>query len=387
MMNFVAVFFLVFLATTQAKSFQHDCNSSNVFMPAALASGVDDLQQLQYCIIDNCTIMRTDNGHQLDIAYTTQSYLVVTPTDGKTSLFISKNEPKQFCYPPDAVILTTGILLTLTAILSGCTVAIFLFLKELRTTFGKLMMLFSIGRTFHSISIVILIITTVVITVNSTMVCYIFWLSLLEAAMITEESIACVLAFLAYIMHSSYKSIEVRKETKKRLFRNCIVYIIGLSLLFNVFMISHDFGTGTYKHAMLPNGHCSFFPGSPYHTAIKIAYANIFLNRFLQIIFLVVYFIYYYKFQNAVKFVRKLATSNRQKDQHYFKLAVVMAATIGLSKFLLALNGFIEYSNFLILVSLFFLLIQQAVIMILMMRSKKTARLCKERFCTTETSP
>ena len=41
-------------------------------------------------------------------------------------------------------------------------------------------------------------------------------------------------------------------------------------------MISHDIGTGTYKHAMLPNGHCSFSPGSPYNTAIQIAYANIF---------------------------------------------------------------------------------------------------------------
>ena len=331
--------------------------------------------------------MRTDNGQQLDIAYTTQSHLVVTPTDGQTSLFVSKNEPKQFCFPPDAVILMTTILLTLVAILSGYTFVVFLIFKELRTTFGKLMMLFSIGRTFHSVSIVILIITTVIVTINSTMVCYMFWFSLLQSAMITEESIACVLAFLAYIMHSSYKSIEVRKETKKRLFRYCIAYIFGLSLLFNIFMISHDVGTGTYKHVMLPNGHCSFFPGSPYVTAISIAYANIFFNRILQIIFLVVYFTYYYKFQNAVKFVRKLATSNRQKDQHYFKLAIAMAATIGLSKFLLALNGFIEYSNFLILVALFFLLIQQAVIMILIMCSKKMARLCKERFCTTEASP
>ena len=76
-------------------------------------------------------------------------------------------------------------------------------------------------------------------------------------------------------------------------------------------MITHDVGTGTYKHAMLPNGHCSFFLGSPYNTAIRIAYAN---NRILQIIFLIVYFTYYYKFKNEVKLVRKLVTSNRQKD-------------------------------------------------------------------------
>ena len=179
-------------------------------MLAAVASGMNDLQELQYCVIDDCTIMRTDTGHQLDIACTTQRHLLVaTPTDGQTSPFISKNESAKFCFPPDAVVLATAISLALTAILSGYTVVLFLIFKELRTTFGKLMMLFSIGRTIHGMSYVILITTTAAITINLTMVCYIFWFTLLQASIITEESIVCVLALLAYIIHSSYKSIEV----------------------------------------------------------------------------------------------------------------------------------------------------------------------------------
>ena len=31
---------------------------------------------LQYCIIDNCTVMRIDTGQQLDITYTTESLLI-----------------------------------------------------------------------------------------------------------------------------------------------------------------------------------------------------------------------------------------------------------------------------------------------------------------------
>jgi len=45
--------------------------------------------------------MRIDNGQQLDIVYTTQSLLLVTPTDGQTSMFISKNEPELSCFPPN----------------------------------------------------------------------------------------------------------------------------------------------------------------------------------------------------------------------------------------------------------------------------------------------
>ena len=48
------------------------------------------------------------------------------------------------------------------------TVVEFLLFKELRTTFGKLLMLFNVGRTFHSITIIILLVSTHLITVNST---------------------------------------------------------------------------------------------------------------------------------------------------------------------------------------------------------------------------
>ena len=48
---------------------------SDVQSPAASGNENTDLSQvttLQYCIIDNCTIMRIDTGQQLDIIYTTE---------------------------------------------------------------------------------------------------------------------------------------------------------------------------------------------------------------------------------------------------------------------------------------------------------------------------
>ena len=66
---------------------------SNVQSPASGSHNTADLSQvttLQYCIIDNCTIMRTDTGQQLDIIYTTESLLVVTPIDDHTSMVVTK---------------------------------------------------------------------------------------------------------------------------------------------------------------------------------------------------------------------------------------------------------------------------------------------------------
>ena len=100
-MDYTILFFLLTLTTyTTQTSLDHHCNS-DVY---SSASGMDDLQQpttLQYCLIDNCTIIRNDTGEQLDIVYTTQSHLVVTPTDGKTSVLISKNDPELFCFTPN----------------------------------------------------------------------------------------------------------------------------------------------------------------------------------------------------------------------------------------------------------------------------------------------
>ena len=78
------------------------------------------------------TIIKIDSGQQLDIVYTSQSYLVATPTDGQTSLFVPKKKPEQFCPPnftgiPIATLyalLAIGITSQiLTALVSGCTVA------------------------------------------------------------------------------------------------------------------------------------------------------------------------------------------------------------------------------------------------------------------------
>ena len=150
------LFFLLILTTTQATSLDHHCNS-DVY---SSASGMDDLQQpttLQYCLIDNCTIIRNDTGQQLDIVYTTQSRLVVTPTDGQTSMLISKNDTELFCSTPNTTHFSTitqaiGLIqVTLLVLVSSSIAVMRMMFKESHNTFGKLIIFYNIAKVIQTL--------------------------------------------------------------------------------------------------------------------------------------------------------------------------------------------------------------------------------------------
>ena len=151
-MDYIALFLVV--TTTQAVSLDHHCNSEM----HSSASGMADSQHsitIQCCLIDNvnCTIIRIDTGQQLDIVYTTESLLVVTPTDGQTLMLIPKNDPELSCSISNNVSIVIHILgpiLTLSIIVtSGYTAVVHLMFKELQNTFGKLIIIYNTAIAFE----------------------------------------------------------------------------------------------------------------------------------------------------------------------------------------------------------------------------------------------
>ena len=51
----------------------------------------------QYCFIDDCTISRIDTGQKLDIIYTTESVIVVTPRGNQTTVALAKLQTAPPC--------------------------------------------------------------------------------------------------------------------------------------------------------------------------------------------------------------------------------------------------------------------------------------------------
>ena len=158
---------------------------SNVQSPAASGSENTDFSKvttLQYCIIDNCTIMRIDTGQQLDIIYTTESLLIVTPKDGHTSMVITKIDDELPCleYPNTTdnnhtIHHYVHLIVPLLKIpICAYTLTVHLLFKSLRRSlFGKLLMFYSLFVASRNINAIVLLIMHYWITVHSQTVCHI----------------------------------------------------------------------------------------------------------------------------------------------------------------------------------------------------------------------
>ena len=230
-MDYSVLFFLLILTTTQTMSLHHHCNS-DVY---SSASGMADLQQLttlQYCLIDNSTIIRNDTGQQLDIVYTTQSHLVVTPTDGQTSIMlISKNDPELLCtttYVSDGIdtLQVIGLIsLLLYALEGGYITVVHMIFKEIRGTFGKLLMLANIILLFQCANAFALSLTHFNITVNSTIPCYLFNFLFMQLMVAGEafatSSLAIYCSYLSLFLHDlelfrNFSLLNTRVRTNHR---------------------------------------------------------------------------------------------------------------------------------------------------------------------------
>ncbi|XP_065907697.1 uncharacterized protein [Dysidea avara] len=113
-MIYRALFIILFLAISKEVpvAAAQECSSQ----PPADGSGAPDLQQvttMPYCYIDDCAIENYETGQQLDIAYTTDSVLVVTPKGNQTSMVINKIEEEFDCAPLSTVYLLLPIVLQL----------------------------------------------------------------------------------------------------------------------------------------------------------------------------------------------------------------------------------------------------------------------------------
>ena len=173
------------------------------------------------------------------------------------------------------------------------------------------------------------------------------------------------------------------KQINKRLYKYGVMYALGSSLVFGFFVVMYDLGTGTYRHTLLPNGHCSFFVTQLEYDTIKLVYAITYVIKIVQVAILVAYFIYYYKVNKVLKTVRKMANNDRKHNNFYFKIDLTMGATIRISQMLLPISWYFQTQIGIQIVGLLFFT-QQCLIMSLHMCSKKMHRLWKQKLCKTK---
>ena len=95
--------------------------------------------------------MRIDTGQQLDIVYTTQSLLIVTPKDSHTSMVITKIDDESPCLEfsnttddSQAIRYISVVYLVLVMVMSAYTLVAHLLFRRFHNLFGKLLILYSL---------------------------------------------------------------------------------------------------------------------------------------------------------------------------------------------------------------------------------------------------
>ena len=393
----ITLFLLVLIATSKAASISsHSCNLNT---PPLSASGDDvdmtDLSQvntsLQYCMIDNCTIMRIDTGEELDIIHTTESLLVAVPTDGHTSEIVLplENEVSCFSAPTDERNMFVTIILvsfrSTLGLINIYIVAVHLLFQELRSVFGILLMSYNVSELVGVAAIMPLYLMHNAFVVGSQLICQAVFSMFMLAVITSESYVTCILFHIAYIM---YRSFKLRSGMPRNLlfFYNCFVF--GLSVVFAVIIIGYDLYSGNGKRTILLSGHCLFIGDRSYQTHRILVFYSTGI-KVVQMLLLGIFLFFYYKEHRATAATLNDSNVNRTRvSKQLLKIAVAMIAFVGIAQFIWVTTSIVapHYTYITTVISLLALLLQQCVVMASFMCTRKMSRLCRERFYQRETT-
>ena len=383
----VAVFLLALYAVNEATlTSSYRCNLD-------IASGNDvnitdrseAATSLQYCVIDNCTIKRTDTGEELDIIHTTESLIVVAPTDGHTSEIVLMIDNEISCitstgeYKPNVIwVIARQLGLSLLhSIMNVYIVTVHLLFAELRTVFGKMLMFQNIILFLIQVFSVISILGHVAVALGSQVLCQTILNTFLLLTMAFESFSTCILFHTTLIMYYSYKC---KSEMPKNLFLFYNCYVFGLFALFASIIIGYDLYFGSGEQTILPGGYCVTF--NQYHyEAERIKDFHQFCNKVAQFTFFIIFLIFYYKQRNTIS-PSKDTENQKAKvkaSKQLIRITIAMGATVGIARIAWLAGSVLSPIFFTIAGTT--LVVQQFVVMITFMCTQKMSRLCRERFC------
>ena len=308
-MAYLCRLLLIAILTVASGATPLDC--SDVQSPASGDSHNTDLSQvttLQYCIIDNCTIMRIDTGQQLDIVYTTESLLIVAPKDGLNSMVITKIDDELPCLgyhntsDDNDLNMIHAVIVPLALMVSVGTLIIHILFKDLCTSlFGQLLMFYNLAIVITGCGTIFLQLTHYWITVNSQTICHTATVITTFGVSGAEVFATNILTHSAYIMYHCYHlKSGISKKRSNYLFRRYTGYAaFALVLLFFV-TIAYDWRTGNGKYTILASGHCIILDHPLYNTLAISGFVTT-INEILQMTMFSTYLVYLYKFNNNVR--------------------------------------------------------------------------------------
>ena len=325
-----------------------DCSCALTPVTSEDGSGVDvpeEIATLQYCIIDNTTILRLDTGEQLDIIYTKDSILVVTTNDSQTTTAVPRLYNEPVCsmngFPRDLVVsssfyIAISVWTALFLSITGYNIIKCLLYKELHNPMGKLLITYSFFLAVRFVSFFMILMLIHKFSVNSNAVCLTIKLLLIATNIGYEATATCILVHCAYHFRQSYKMIPKNSREDKRLLRRYFAYIIGTIAISMFMMLTYILGISVNNGNF--NGFCT--QQDPiYHTLQTIMYAISTSNGLIQIAAFMLYLYYWYKMWKSQHI------TDYRINKKIFLISVGMGATISTANFIYFVNWINAWAN------------------------------------------
>ena len=365
-MAYSALFLLLVLTVSKAATVQQ-CSTQQ---PAAGGSGVPDLQQvttIPYCVIDDCTIMRVETGKKLNIFYTTNGLLVVTPTGSHTStMVIMKDDDQLPCYHDFNS--RPVVPLTFIILVSSYVIMVHILIKKKRNAFGLLVSLYNGSIIFRCLNVFAVIILSSAIPIHSLPLCYAHVFVFMQSLLVNEALATCLLAHVACVVYYGYNVQPTMPVTM--LFKRYTIFVGSMQVLFSILIILYDVATGHYSGVLLSNGYCIDSVTSNYDT---IAWANKTINKAIQITIFAIFLYYYYKCKKSLP---KDHPSTKLINKELIRIGAAIGATVGVAEFLF-LVGRVVGNPIIGLIGAFASLVQYCVIAVVVSTKVWATYFCK----------
>jgi len=260
--------------------------------------------------------MRTDTEEKLNVIYTTDSLLVVSPTDASTSVVIAKLDNGPPCNIEYDNLPRSVALLMLIVSVCSYIVGVHLLFKELRYLFGKLLMLYATFMILFCLNATISLILHYRVAVNSLAMCLTLTVFALTTIVLVDGFATCIFAYFAYVMYRSYKLYRaMSSELTTYLFKCYLVYAFGTMTLVLIAVVLLYMITGNYRYALLPNGHCNL------NRTSYIFDIHSTITRFAQIVLFGAYLFCYCKVNQHF---HDVGLSNNEKKKKLSLIAIAM---------------------------------------------------------------
>ena len=294
-------------------------------------------EDVEYCLIDNCTIMRIDTSQELGIVNVEDDVLVAVATNNQT-FAIMRLPDEEYCedvlatgYTVEYIVLLVlkFVILLFLAVPSVYIIALHLLKRELQySSIGKILIVYN-ALLVVAVLFYILLLSFHTLFHASAPVCQVILYIRIYFLLCFEVSSALVFVHIGHLMyHSHLRNFEIANKWMRRLLAFYALVTFTIMIPMVVYLILLDVFSGSGKEAVLETGHCVLPPGTTYSTLTHLTgYAVPFkVGQLMIFVKILVYSKHIYR--SAPNEIEPVDIDNEPRFIHLFQLAVIMMLTI-----------------------------------------------------------